>query len=1154
MAESMNLFGATSRSAAQTPTSLSLSAFDLEFDYADDTQLHASAQSHHMLTASSSESVSVSAHTPTKHVHDSQSYNHRQNHKHFDVAAATLHLFDAGMPPMRSLQAVAPSSLSPLSPHPNRTLSATADDDNSSSKNAQSHKSLPPPSSPPPSLDELAMCVWKFFSQAKQSLPQQQRIENMSWRMMHAGLRRLSMQAHASKPSCSSMSSGTAVGSSTLSALSVASTSLSSNHSLSFHGPSGIAQQLQKTSENCHSMQSGPSSERAAVAVDSMNLDDFICDSIAATPIPSSHVITQSSLSPNSNKGGDSGLDNQGTHALASAIPIKARKPAFVSASASASGAGIGSVSDDFADAAAPVAKSGSMIMSGGSQAHGSLQTQHHQSAQNFVPQSLPYPLNHHGRLKDEFNYVTIHHRKTSVDDRRTRKRPANFSPQVSATTSLNSSNNLEPESELHEYSLDNTSTASAPGTGTGTGTGSAATPTVMGTQQQQQQQQHQQHHHHSHHSSATSVPFPLDSYSMGNDPNIISVGPYQQAFPFSPSTSPLMQHGPFSSAFGGINTNSLNNRTAYFAPGISNFQAPNNPTSHSIGETDQPFYDNIENRHHGSIRPASHGIPTSLSPQYIFDPTNNPMFSATEPTTTFDSPFNVTEPSHVFPGQSGRSPSTISMPTDSMFSSFGADSDEEENTAFPDRLGIASEFSPSASLEETGTISTSSAMNWDPTLSGQFQTHAARFPGGPPRKNTMSSEADKPEWDSSSAPRSQLIHGTTGTTITTTTTNSSNRRSKALRAAPGTNSSQSRINPFASSNSNSPPADAPTSLPGGFMSAQPSRQSSPPPPQKSASTTNLQTNSSSAATADNSSPTTCTNCFTQTTPLWRRNPEGQPLCNACGLFLKLHGVVRPLSLKTDVIKKRNRGTGAATPSSTSTRAGKKSGLSSRKNSTLALSSTPAAAAVVAAATASTPPSNMRPGSATNDGDSPGASAAGGKTAGSTPNGFPINVNNKVVIPPASQPAARVGTAQNRTSTTSSKRQRRHSKSAGSDLVSAVSMPPLSSTSLSSTTTATAMNGSNSTQHHHSQSMDIDSPGSSDSADLMRSFSASHGLGPSIGSPGSLGLTSAFGLANANRSIVSPTVSGTSAAGQQQNMLGSGSAGPQEWEWLTMSL
>ncbi|GEQ71945.1 hypothetical protein JCM33374_g5631 [Metschnikowia sp. JCM 33374] len=56
-----------------------------------------------------------------------------------------------------------------------------------------------------------------------------------------------------------------------------------------------------------------------------------------------------------------------------------------------------------------------------------------------------------------------------------------------------------------------------------------------------------------------------------------------------------------------------------------------------------------------------------------------------------------------------------------------------------------------------------------------------------------------------------------------------------------------------------------------------------------------------------------CANCFTKTTPLWRRNPQGEPLCNACGLFLKLHGTVRPLSLKTDVIKKRQRGQGPGT-------------------------------------------------------------------------------------------------------------------------------------------------------------------------------------------------------------------------------------------------
>nr|CAG8597502.1 5948_t:CDS:2 [Entrophospora candida] len=62
-----------------------------------------------------------------------------------------------------------------------------------------------------------------------------------------------------------------------------------------------------------------------------------------------------------------------------------------------------------------------------------------------------------------------------------------------------------------------------------------------------------------------------------------------------------------------------------------------------------------------------------------------------------------------------------------------------------------------------------------------------------------------------------------------------------------------------------------------------------------------------SLSPSKNSTPTTCTICHTQTTPLWRHNPEGQPLCNACGLFLKLQGVVKRSSLKTAMMKKRNR-------------------------------------------------------------------------------------------------------------------------------------------------------------------------------------------------------------------------------------------------------
>ncbi|XP_054158864.1 transcription factor GATA-4-like [Oppia nitens] len=50
-----------------------------------------------------------------------------------------------------------------------------------------------------------------------------------------------------------------------------------------------------------------------------------------------------------------------------------------------------------------------------------------------------------------------------------------------------------------------------------------------------------------------------------------------------------------------------------------------------------------------------------------------------------------------------------------------------------------------------------------------------------------------------------------------------------------------------------------------------------------------------------------CSNCGTTTTTLWRRNNEGEPVCNACGLYYKLHNVNRPLAMRKEGIQTRKR-------------------------------------------------------------------------------------------------------------------------------------------------------------------------------------------------------------------------------------------------------
>ncbi|KAI1379133.1 hypothetical protein F4677DRAFT_442861 [Hypoxylon crocopeplum] len=850
--------------------------------------------------------------------------------------------------------------------------------------------------------DPLAAQVWRFFRNTKRSLPSQERMENLTWRMMHLNLRRRKLEDARR-------------------------TTLRENAANSVNAPSGIAQ-LRKTSD------------QNFLHADPMNLDDFIFPENVATP---------AGLAATPSPDGNKHEGEKSAHTTAAAIPIKSRKP----------------------------------------------------SSQHFVPQSVPVPA--HQRNQDEFAYVTRHHRKTSIDERRTRnlKRPANFSPHVSALNSNNFvANELDADSDLHEYSLDNSHA-----------NGNTHVP-----------------HH-------PSVPFPLDTFPMENDPIITSAGPFQQGFSFSPSTSPMVPHGPFSNFYNHHNvaSGSVNGAEYYSPPGSAYQSAVSTP--HPMAENENMFFGSMDMRHQRAqnFRQGAGGMRNQMGQQFMHQPNGNSMFPPTttgaDSTASFTQTLNFghVDPSQVFqPDHPVRSPG-VGVMHENMFN-FGADSDneDEEGGAFADRnMGMHQAFSPE---NEAGMdMGNQTSLGWDASLPGQFSTQAARYPGGPPRKQvtiggTTTDYLESGDWDGQgSLPRSQSFRS------------AGDRRQKIPRTASTPNANMAgRGNPFdklAQSNPNSPPADMSGNV-SGFSSVAPSRPASPPG-SKHGSTSNLQ--AAAGSQGDGNAPTTCTNCFTQTTPLWRRNPEGQPLCNACGLFLKLHGVVRPLSLKTDVIKKRNRGSGASLPvGGTSTRSkknannasGTASGPASRKNSTLTMSTAPSTTQVT------TPPSATNRAGSVNEGESPASAAggSGGNTAGSTPTSYAGSttgaVGGKGVVPIAAAPpknAPGPGAAslpRNIGSSGSSKRQRRSSKSTGPN---------------------------------ESSGMDVDSPeNSTGSNEAARSIGSSNGF-PGMSNPGNLGLANGFGMTQ--RPMMGPGMVGMTGGPSGVMNAGSGN-GPQEWEWLTMSL
>ncbi|KAI9006236.1 hypothetical protein BC832DRAFT_592320 [Gaertneriomyces semiglobifer] len=119
-------------------------------------------------------------------------------------------------------------------------------------------------------------------------------------------------------------------------------------------------------------------------------------------------------------------------------------------------------------------------------------------------------------------------------------------------------------------------------------------------------------------------------------------------------------------------------------------------------------------------------------------------------------------------------------------------------------------------------------------------------------------------------------------------------------------------------SSANSSSVSSSASVSATDSASKPSTPALRPPTPKAAQTspTTTPTSTASAKSRKQGTPlhlnTQCSNCQTTKTTLWRRDPNGDPLCNACGLFWKLHGVKRPLSLKSGVIRKRNRAKPAA--------------------------------------------------------------------------------------------------------------------------------------------------------------------------------------------------------------------------------------------------
>lgn len=643
--------------------------------------------------------------------------------------------------------------------------------------------------------DPLATQVWKLYSKTKFQLPNQERMENIIWRMMAMNLRkgRQHSTADSSKPLTVPQST-----------------------------PSGIARLRQ-------------SSDLMEVTKSLMAENTKSTNNNRATAEETKSSNCDSKLLQNLEM--DEGIDDKLCCATASAIPIKTRKS----------------------------------------------------SAQLIIPQSVPVPQ-HDPRNTQEFDYVQRHIRKSSIDElSRPPKRRANFSPRVPALNSCTIANN----GELQDYSLDQ-----------------PEIPEIL-TQ------------------NVGKVPIIAESISgIDHDTFTSNAGPYQQPFPFSPRNT-LFHQTTYSTNYKDISSPSLTselNTNGYFSSPGSSF--PSMPSRSTLAPKIEQVYFQVHDSdtlgQPTSFRHVPSNLQNSQSACNIYGMNRGQIFSSISNVENFNDlavssaydQVGLTDSSCRFRAENPvLSPEVLRDNENTYHTAADSDDEEDRGTSLAESLFMMQhDLSPSP-RDNGSPVTISSKTKWKTASSPPFNAATSRYQAGPlavQSNGGTNDHAESLEWNGTRGMLSLNTHIAEPTAMKNYSCQQ-NAQSTSTHNVAIMNRNQHLFESChslaAQSSGPSSPIDAATISNSPIVNSR----SSSPVPKHSSSTNNppSQPQAQAQTQSEGSVPTTCTNCFTQTTPLWRRNPEGYPLCNACGLFLKLHGVVRPLSLKTDVIKKRNRGPGS---------------------------------------------------------------------------------------------------------------------------------------------------------------------------------------------------------------------------------------------------